>query len=92
MSRHTRGDPVRIWKPGHAEHGLQAIVGTVMTIEAYYGDDFTPDIPAWRGLHAYTPANGWRDEHGEWFCGGPLPDALVVSEAAFLAWVPPAQR
>ena len=84
MSRHKRGDPVRLWKPRHAEHGMQAVVKEVITIEEYYGEDYTPAIKEWRGPHAYKPVDGWRDEHGAWFCGGPLPDAMVVSEAAFL--------
>lgn len=83
MSRHQVGDTVRIWKPGHAEHGMQAVVGKVITIEEYYGEDFTPDIPERRGTHAYKPVDGWRDEHGDWFCGGPLPDAMVTSEENF---------
>lgn len=71
-SRFKVGDRVQIYKPGQAEHGMQATVFRVITIEEYGG-------PAYRGPHAYFPdKNGWDDARGFQF-GGALPDAMVVS-------------
>lgn len=88
MSRFQVGDAIRLWKPHRFEHGLKAVVGEVITIEAYYGDP-TPLEP-WhrmRGPHAYKPVEPWRDEGGVWFYGGFLPDAMVASEAQYQAWL-----
>lgn len=70
MSRLKIGDNVRVWKLGHAEHGQKGIIDRIITIEEYGG-------PEYRGPHAYYPKNGWG------FFGGPLPDAMVVSECCY---------
>lgn len=79
-SRHKVGDRVRLWKPGHAEHGLTASVGRVIPIEEYH-----PECPH-RGPHAYWPSkDGWRDGETGWF-RTPLPDAMVVNEDEYQRW------
>jgi len=79
-ARFKPGDQVRLWKPGHAEHGLKGIVDRVMSIEAYGG-------PEARGPHAYRPTEkGWyegSDDHWTSWTSGPLPDAMVVSEQVY---------
>ena len=71
--RHAPGDAVRLWKPRHTEHGMKATVAEVMPISEYGG-------PEHRGPHAYRPTKaGWRHSDGFGF-GGPLPDAMVISE------------
>lgn len=94
MARHQVGDIVRVWNPGHAEHGLQGVVYEVKSIEQYYrmdteegrafygADTLTPCDQA-RGPHAYRSSHGWRDAQGRKVFGGTLPDAMVVSEATY---------
>ena len=67
MARFKTGDEVRVWKPGHAEHGGKGIIDQVFTIEEYGG-------PKYRGPNAYSSEIGWG------FFGGRLPDAMVASE------------
>lgn len=76
MSRFKIGDRVRLWKPGHAEHGCSGVVSEVMTIEEYGGW-------AYRGPHAYRCQDGWLWPDGCSFFRSPLPDAMVVSEDDF---------
>lgn len=71
---HRIGDKVRVWKPGHAEHGMRGIISRIITIEKYGG-------PKHRGPHAYYSKNGWE------FFGGPLPDAMIVSEREWVRWL-----
>lgn len=71
VPRFSVGDRVKIYKPGHSEDGMMAIVGRVITIEEYGG-------PKYRGPHAYYPLDGWQSPDAA-LCGfgGPLPDAMV---------------
>ena len=71
-SRFKVGDKVKVYKPGHAEHGCKAVVRKVITIREYGGLSY-------RGPHAYYPVDGWRREDGFSF-GGALPDAMVVRD------------
>lgn len=70
MCRLKIGDNARVWKPGHAEHGLKGVINRVITIEEYGG-------PEYRGPHAYYSKIGWG-------CfGGSLPDAMVITEGIY---------
>ena len=76
-SRFKIGETVRIWKPGHAEHGLIATIAEVMPIQTYGGTEY-------RGPHAYRAnGKGWHTTEGEYWFGGPLPDAMVCDEANY---------
>lgn len=75
---HAVGDAVRLWKPGYAEHGAKAVVTRVLTIEEYGG-------PRYRGPWAYEAAKGFRSLNSDISFGKQLPDAMVVSEAYYLA-------
>uniref|UniRef100_A0A6M3IKK3 Uncharacterized protein n=1 Tax=viral metagenome TaxID=1070528 RepID=A0A6M3IKK3_9ZZZZ len=74
--RHKIGDAVRIWKPGHAEHGLKGTVGKIITIQEYGGSEY-------RGPHAYYPQDGWLDTKDKQWFGGLLPEAMVCSEEKY---------
>lgn len=70
------GDKVRLWKPGHAEHGLMGTINKIITIEEYGG-------PAYRGPNAYHVEGGWKDGKGDCWFAGFLPDAMVASEDSY---------
>jgi hypothetical protein len=72
--RFAVGDPVRLWKPGHAEHGAY---GLVQGIKEYDGP---PDRGPWTYMVDWT----WRDGKGPVFRAS-LPDAMVIHEDEFNA-------
>lgn len=72
MPRFVHDDRVRIWKPGHAEHGAS---GAVERVERYDG-------PKDRGPWAYRVRWAWANGTGSGFTAS-LPDCMVVSESNF---------
>lgn len=73
MSRFKVGDRVKIYKPGHAEHGARGVVADIITIQEYGGY-------AYRGPHAYACRAGWAWPDGYGVIGGYLPDAMVTAD------------
>lgn len=67
------GTRVRLWKPGHAEHGAY---GAVISVAPYDGP--TPDV---RGPWMYMVYWTWSDGVGGFAAS--LPDCMVCSEQRY---------
>lgn len=89
MSRFKPGDKVRLWKPGHVEHGDYGVVAEVIPIEKYHEGQPLHH----RGPHAYRCVDGFKwcvSPHSNGATHGFLPEEMVVSEEDFQSQNPKA--